>query len=259
MSPKFRSHPTMQCFVSLRRIENYLSSPEVSPVAPLGSEEESQIRIALQSATISWPQAQVDARSRSVGVSRVSTPRLAGKFVLHDVSFDIPMGEMTLICGKLGKRLRRIVNIISLCADFDIVGSGKSLLLLGKYLPEGSDMMEVNGRIFAILALLGEADLLAGQIICPRTPPEALALFSSLTSIRPEDWIVSGVCAYVPQTAWLQNASIRANVLFNLPYDEARYQATLEVSSSAVMIHPDLALMRRTSTGLCSSARSENH
>lgn len=92
----------LQGFVSLRRIENYLASAEVSSVNPLGSEDESSIRITLQSATISWPQTQA---GRSAGTSLASTPGLAGKFVLHDLSFDIPMGELTLICGKLGEAL----------------------------------------------------------------------------------------------------------------------------------------------------------
>jgi hypothetical protein len=80
-----------------------------------------------------------------------------------------------------------------------------------------------------VTALLGEADLLVGQITCPRSPPDCLAQFAELSFIPEDEWIVQGVCAYVPQTAWLQNASIRENILFNLPYDEKRYQETIEV------------------------------
>ena len=162
----------------------------------MNSEEASQIRIALHSATITWPQDRGEGRSRSVGPSAVATPSLSGKFILRDLNASVPIGEMTLVCGKLG--------------------SGKSLLLL---------------------ALLGETDLLAGQIICPRTPPESLAAFAALGYIDPRDWIVPGVVAYVPQSAWLQNASIRDNILFSLPYDEQRYKVTLEVSSRMRTCH----------------------
>ncbi|EMD35635.1 hypothetical protein CERSUDRAFT_85574 [Gelatoporia subvermispora B] len=85
-----------------------------------------------------------------------------------------------------------------------------------------------SGKSLLLLALLGEADLLAGQIQCPRTPPNAIASFAGVV-ISQEEWIVQGVCAYVPQSAWLRNASIRDNVLSDLPYDEERYQKTLEV------------------------------
>jgi len=79
-----------------------------------------------------------------------------------------------------------------------------------------------------LLAMLGEADVLAGQVISPRSPPDALArLMSPLED--GEDWVIPNMCAYVPQMTWLQNATIKENILFNLPLDEQRYQETLEV------------------------------
>lgn len=50
------------------------------------------------------------------------------------------------------------------------------------------------------LALLGEVDLLAGQILCPRSPPDSLASFTEVR-VSKEDWVVEGICAYVPQVS----------------------------------------------------------
>ena len=94
---------TLQSAVSLRRIETYLIGAEVAPVLPA---EEQDSTIALQNATVTWPQDRV--RSASNAPSTASTPRT--KFVLMDVSVTFPQRELTLICGKLG--------------------SGKTLLLL---------------------------------------------------------------------------------------------------------------------------------
>ena len=86
--------------------------------------------------------------------------------------------------------------------------------------------------------------MLAGQILCPRSPPDALAVLSG--EVPPEEWVVNGLCAYVPQVGrypssprivhsklhqvtWLRNASIKDNILFNLPYNATRYHKTLEV------------------------------
>ncbi|THH26392.1 hypothetical protein EUX98_g7797 [Antrodiella citrinella] len=170
----------LQSLVSIRRIEKYLGGAEVNPVPPLNTEPSP---IALQSATITWPQDR--ARGASSAPSVASTPK--AKFMLIDLSLEFPHGELSLICGKLG--------------------SGKTLLLL---------------------ALLGEADLLTGQLICPRSPPDIIASFAG-ARVPDEEWVVEGVCAYVPQSAWLRNASIRDNILFDLPYVEERYQKTLEV------------------------------
>ncbi|KAL5499202.1 hypothetical protein ACEPAH_1720 [Sanghuangporus vaninii] len=169
----------LQSFVSLRRIEKYLGTAEVTPAEPLDG---TQRPIVLQSATVTWPQDRLSTESATP--SAASTPRR--KFSLVDLTLEFPVGEMSLICGKLG--------------------SGKTLLLL---------------------ALLGEADLLAGQISSPRSPPNVMASFTNIVPSE-KDWIVPGVCAYVPQSAWLRNATIRENILFNLPYVAERYQKVLE-------------------------------
>lgn len=85
-----------------------------------------------------------------------------------------------------------------------------------------------SGKTLLLLALLGEADFLTGQVLCPQTPPDAIASFTGVVP-SPDEWVIDGVCAYVPQSAWLRNASIKENILFNLPYVEERYQRTLEV------------------------------
>ena len=47
-------------------------------------------------------------------------------------------------------------------------------------------------------ALLGESDVLTGQVISPRSPPDAIASFAGV-HVAQKDWIVKGICAYVPQ------------------------------------------------------------
>ncbi|KAG0185773.1 hypothetical protein DFQ28_008806, partial [Apophysomyces sp. BC1034] len=109
-------------------------------------------------------------------------------FVLKDVTAQFPNGEMSLICGA--------------------TGSGKTLL---------------------ILSLLGEAVLVKGKLSCPRAPivESVSSDFSTPADIPPEEWILDHAVAYVSQTAWLQNASIRDNILFGLPYVEKRYKDTV--------------------------------
>ncbi|KAE8542519.1 hypothetical protein D1P53_001298 [Cryptococcus gattii VGV] len=88
------------------------------------------------------------------------------------------------------------------------LGSGKSLLLAG---------------------LLGEADLLTGHVVCPRSAPDAM---SKRSAKLPEDiWIIPNMVAYVPQQAWLQNASIKENIVFSSPWDAERYQQVIEACS----------------------------
>ncbi|KAJ6669153.1 hypothetical protein lerEdw1_007962 [Lerista edwardsae] len=50
---------------------------------------------------------------------------------------------------------------------------------------------------------------------------------------------IQGSVAYVPQQAWIQNATLKDNILFGSPLDEARYQQVLE----ACALLPDLQLL----------------
>ena len=70
------------------------------------------------------------------------------------------------------------------------------------------------GKTALLLAMLGELDLLSGTVN------------------RLDETV--GYCA---QTPWLQSMSIKDNILFHYPYDEARYRQVLEVCA----LLPDLA------------------
>lgn len=50
---------------------------------------------------------------------------------------------------------------------------------------------------------------------------------------------INGSLAYASQQAWIQNATLRNNVLFGLPYDEERYNRVVE----ACQLGPDLDLL----------------
>ena len=45
--------------------------------------------------------------------------------------------------------------------------------------------------------------------------------------------------AYVPQEAWIQNMTLRDNILFGKPYQERKYRKVLE----ACALMPDLAIL----------------
>ncbi|CAG8562619.1 uncharacterized protein OCT59_007764 [Rhizophagus irregularis] len=75
-----------------------------------------------------------------------------------------------------------------------------------------------SGKTSLLMALLGELDCLSGRVFLPRKK----------TSPKNLGGAPSGI-AYVAQTAWLQNASIRENILFGLSFDEDRYKNVLNM------------------------------
>ncbi|XP_041829097.1 ATP-binding cassette sub-family C member 3 isoform X2 [Melanotaenia boesemani] len=85
--------------------------------------------------------------------------------------------------------------------------------------PQGSLLAVVGqvgcGKSSLISALLGEMEKLEGEV-----------------SIR-------GSVAYVPQQAWIQNATLRDNILFGKSYNEQKYRCVLE----ACALTPDLEVL----------------
>ena len=41
------------------------------------------------------------------------------------------------------------------------------------------------------------------------------------------DWLILGSIAYVAQIPWIQNKTLRENILFNQPYHKEKYEAII--------------------------------
>lgn len=93
-----------------------------------------------------------------------------------------------------------------------------------------------SGKSLMLKALFGEVDISSGVISVPRA--------KSFTQRRDAacnagNWIVPGALAYVSQNPWIEIATIKNNILFNLPLDEDRYNRTIK----ACALEYDLQLL----------------
>lgn len=92
-----------------------------------------------------------------------------------------------------------------------------------------------SGKSLLLASILGEVDVLEGNITVPQPPPADQRFDSKATAA---DWIIPSAIAYVAQTPWIENASIKNNILFGLPFDENRYNQVLK----ACALRQDLQL-----------------
>ncbi|GAP88211.1 putative multidrug resistance-associated protein 1 [Rosellinia necatrix] len=83
-----------------------------------------------------------------------------------------------------------------------------------------------SGKSLMLAAILGEVDLLSGTIAKPRAPPLHKRHDDKANK---GNWIIPGAIAYVAQIPWIENATVKDNILFGLPYDDYRYKKTTEV------------------------------
>ncbi|KAG0293961.1 hypothetical protein BGZ96_002011 [Linnemannia gamsii] len=86
-----------------------------------------------------------------------------------------------------------------------------------------------SGKTSLLMALLREMDLISGSVHLPQAKSKIVDHTTGY---------IHGSIAYVSQYPWLQQASIRENVLFGSPYESDRYQHVLE----ACALLPDLAV-----------------
>lgn len=82
-----------------------------------------------------------------------------------------------------------------------------------------------TGKSLLLAAILGECDILSGKVNVPR-PPSTEERHDQLAN--KDNWIIPSSIAFVAQIPWIENASIRENILFGLPFDEDRYNKVIE-------------------------------
>jgi ABC-type multidrug transport system fused ATPase/permease subunit len=91
------------------------------------------------------------------------------------------------------------------------------------------------GKSLLLSAILGEADVLSGHITVPTPTPLAERFDTKATAAN---WILPSAVAYVSQTPWIENATIKNNILFGLPDDPVRYEQVIQ----ACALTKDLAM-----------------
>ncbi|KAI8640841.1 P-loop containing nucleoside triphosphate hydrolase protein [Parasitella parasitica] len=193
----------LQALISIRRIQTYLNEDEIEPPSTEDEIDPSGNQIP-KNIVIGFDNATIgwskqNYADRESDAQDTSSSEAAG-FVLKDLNIEFPANELSLISGA--------------------TGCGKTLMMLG---------------------LLGEAIVLKGAAHCPRQAVADTVSddFVASKNIDPKDWLLPYALAYVSQTAWLQNASIRDNILFGLPFIESRYRETL----TACALDKDLEIL----------------
>lgn len=81
-----------------------------------------------------------------------------------------------------------------------------------------------SGKSLLLASIIGEADVVEGIVTVP-TPPQPAERYDSMANRS--NWIIDSSIAFVAQIPWIENATIRDNILFGLPLDNERYQKVL--------------------------------
>ncbi|EPE02791.1 abc transporter [Ophiostoma piceae UAMH 11346] len=82
-----------------------------------------------------------------------------------------------------------------------------------------------TGKSLMLASILSEIDLLSGSFTVPVAGSIADRHDAKATR---DNWILPKSIAYIAQIPWIENATIRDNITFGLPFDEERYRKTVD-------------------------------
>lgn len=109
-----------------------------------------------------------------------------------------PEGPLKITNASLRRHKKAAFSLKDISVDF--VEGGLNVVTG----PSGS------GKSTLLLAILGETLLESGSVTCPKD------------------------VAYASQSPWLQNETIRGNILFNSPFEQVRYDRVIEACGLTV-------------------------
>ena len=93
-----------------------------------------------------------------------------------------------------------------------------------------------SGKSLLLSAILGEADRISGTVKVPKAPPIQDRYDHKANK---GDWVIDSAIAFVAQIPWIENATIKNNILFGLPFDSGRYRKVIHCCA----LEPDLKIL----------------
>lgn len=201
----------LQAKVALNRISDYLGEEEVpdwvSSLKRPANHSATFDKVAFQHATLRWnagePTAEGKDASNGAASNGVASNGVASNGAASGTN-DTANGE-----GNNQSSTPPSVNEVFELSDIDVnFPVGKLSVVTG---PTGA------GKSALLVGLLGEMDVVSGEIFLPK----------NVTQIDPATGLRNSV-AYCAQTSWLQQMSIKDNILFGEQLDEDRYEAVVD-------------------------------
>ncbi|KAF9917868.1 hypothetical protein FBU30_000474 [Linnemannia zychae] len=196
----------MRAQVSLKRIGDFLAEEEIvkdTTITKIDSKAPVQALshpvIGFVNASYCWPNKEHDEVPAKIEKKVSWFQKLKSKF-----SKDTPTTSAPEVVAE-PEAVQERFQLKNISANFPV---GQLSVIVGA---TGS------GKSALLLALLGELERTEGNHYLPRLDYDS-------NNLHPRG---SGI-AYVAQTAWLQNCTIRENILFGKAFDQERYDAVIQ-------------------------------
>ena len=223
----------LETLISLRRIQKFLNQENIKEENIITNDEKTKqedLMIKIENGTFSW-----GAEQKGI-LNAVSDEDRPIALNLRDINFSVKKGEFVFIIGEVGSGKSSLLNAIlnnMIQVSPDEVNKILDSRMISninvddplQIVPEGKLSIALERESLNQISTKNEEDI---EIKKEENPKEYNKVY------------INGSIAYVCQTAFIQNNTLRNNILFFHPFDQEKYNKVLEISE----LIPDLEILK---------------
>ena len=223
----------LETLISLRRIQKFLNQENIKEENIITNDEKTKqedLMIKIENGTFSW-----GAEQKGI-LNAVSDEDRPIALNLRDINFSVKKGEFVFIIGEVGSGKSSLLNAIlnnMIQVSPDEVNKILDSRMISninvddplQIVPEGKLSIALERESLNQISTKNEEDI---EIKKDENPKEYNKVY------------INGSIAYVCQTAFIQNNTLRNNILFFHPFDQEKYNKVLEISE----LIPDLEILK---------------
>ena len=211
----------LETLISLKRIQKFLNQENIDETKVINIEEENNINttaIKIEKGTFSWGAEQKDILNSPDEEDRPIALNL------HDINFTVKKGEFVCIIGEVGSGKSSLLNAI-LNNMIQVSPTEVNKIMDMRRISKVDDPLQIVPEGKVSIAL--EKDLENN-------------FDNNIDDNNYNKVYINGSIAYVCQTAFIQNNTLRNNILFFHPFDAQKYNKILKISE----LLPDLEILK---------------
>ena len=223
----------LETLISLRRIQKFLNQENIKEENIITNDEKTKqedLMIKIENGTFSW-----GAEQKGI-LNAVSDEDRPIALNLRDINFSVKKGEFVFIIGEVGSGKSSLLNAIlnnMIQVSPDEVNKILDSRMISninvddplQIVPEGKLSIALERESLNQISTKNQEDI---EIKKEENPKEYNKVY------------INGSIAYVCQTAFIQNNTLRNNILFFHPFDQEKYNKVLEISE----LIPHLEILR---------------
>ena len=230
----------LETLISLRRIQKFMNQENIKEEKIILDDEKTKsedIMIKIENGTFSWGAEQkgilnADDEDRPIALN------------LRDINFSVKKGEFVCIIGEVGSGKSSLLNAI-LNNMIQVSPEEVNRILESRLITDVNDPLQIvpEGKISIALERDSNVENIEKNPMQTITTKieEKIDINNEKENENEYNKVyINGSIAYVCQTAFIQNNTLRNNILFFHPFDQDKYNKVLKISE----LLPDLEILK---------------